>query len=83
MATVLCLEGNKTVKVVQMAQQPPVMVRQLMAGSKYHLRVFSHESSSVTSKSVTFKTKPGERPPGRAEPRAQQGATAWDTVSAL
>lgn len=69
-------------KVVRMAQQPPVMVTQLMAGAKYHLKVFSHERDSISSKSITFKTKPGETPPGRVELSVQQGATVRETLSA-
>ncbi|XP_034551040.1 neurofascin homolog (chicken) a [Notolabrus celidotus] len=49
---------DKTVKVILVKEQPPVRVPDLIAGSKYHLRVYSHELSSITSKSVTFKTKP-------------------------
>uniref|UniRef100_A0A8C4IB94 Neural cell adhesion molecule L1 n=1 Tax=Dicentrarchus labrax TaxID=13489 RepID=A0A8C4IB94_DICLA len=37
--------------------QPPITVADLIAGAKYHLRVYSHELNSVSSKSVTFKTK--------------------------
>lgn len=66
---------------MRMVQQPPVTVTQLMAGAKYHLKVFSHEHNSI-SKSITFKTKPGEMPPGRVELSGQQGATVWETVSA-
>ncbi|XP_029283400.1 neurofascin homolog (chicken) a isoform X4 [Cottoperca gobio] len=51
------LDSNKTVKVVPVKQQPPVTVADLIAGAKYHLRVYSHELNSVSSKSVTFKTK--------------------------
>ncbi|XP_044068782.1 neurofascin homolog (chicken) a isoform X2 [Siniperca chuatsi] len=51
------LDSNKTVKVVPVKQQPPITVADLIAGAKYHLRVYSHELNSVSSKSVTFKTK--------------------------
>ncbi|XP_067359895.1 neurofascin homolog (chicken) a isoform X7 [Channa argus] len=52
------LDSDKTVKVVPVKQQPPITVADLIAGAKYHLRVYSHELNSVSSKSVTFKTKP-------------------------
>ncbi|XP_051270871.1 neurofascin homolog (chicken) a isoform X4 [Dicentrarchus labrax] len=51
------LDSDKTVKVVPVKQQPPITVADLIAGAKYHLRVYSHELNSVSSKSVTFKTK--------------------------
>uniref|UniRef100_A0A7N8X9Q2 Neural cell adhesion molecule L1 n=1 Tax=Mastacembelus armatus TaxID=205130 RepID=A0A7N8X9Q2_9TELE len=51
------LDSDKTVKVVPVKQQPPIKVADLIAGAKYHLRVYSHELNSVSSKSVTFKTK--------------------------
>ncbi|XP_038552390.1 neurofascin homolog (chicken) a isoform X3 [Micropterus salmoides] len=51
------LDSDKTVKVVPVKQQPPITVADLIAGTKYHLRVYSHELNSVSSKSVTFKTK--------------------------
>uniref|UniRef100_A0A4W6E609 Neurofascin homolog (chicken) a n=1 Tax=Lates calcarifer TaxID=8187 RepID=A0A4W6E609_LATCA len=50
-------EGDKTVKVVPVKQQPPIKVADLIAGAKYHLRVYSHEHNSISSTSVTFKTK--------------------------
>ncbi|XP_056251986.1 neurofascin homolog (chicken) a isoform X9 [Seriola aureovittata] len=50
-------EGDKTVKVVPVNQQPPVAVADLIAGAKYHLRVYSHELNSISSKPVTFETK--------------------------
>ncbi|XP_057702437.1 neurofascin homolog (chicken) a isoform X11 [Corythoichthys intestinalis] len=49
-------EGDKTLKTVPVTQ-PPITLTDLIAGAKYHLRVYSHELSSVTSKSVTFETK--------------------------
>ncbi|TKS71165.1 Neurofascin Precursor [Collichthys lucidus] len=61
------LDSDKTVKVVPVKQQPPITVADLIAGAKYHLRVYSHELNSVSSKSVTFKTKAGETPPGQVE----------------
>ncbi|XP_057702436.1 neurofascin homolog (chicken) a isoform X10 [Corythoichthys intestinalis] len=48
--------GDKTLKTVPVTQ-PPITLTDLIAGAKYHLRVYSHELSSVTSKSVTFETK--------------------------
>uniref|UniRef100_UPI0037E77F66 neurofascin homolog (chicken) a n=1 Tax=Semicossyphus pulcher TaxID=241346 RepID=UPI0037E77F66 len=56
------LDSDKSVKVVP-GQQPPVTVADLIAGAKYHLRVYSHELNSVSSKSVTFKTKPAYKDP--------------------
>uniref|UniRef100_A0A7N6F9J3 Neurofascin homolog (chicken) a n=1 Tax=Anabas testudineus TaxID=64144 RepID=A0A7N6F9J3_ANATE len=52
------LDSNKTVKIVPVKQHPPITVADLIAGAKYHLRVYSHELNSVSSKYVTFKTKP-------------------------
>lgn len=60
LAPFLCLQGNKTVTVEEV-KQPPVNLKALIAGEKYHLRVYSQELNSVSSKSVTFKTKAGER----------------------
>ncbi|KAM9759167.1 LOW QUALITY PROTEIN: neurofascin homolog (chicken) a [Menidia menidia] len=51
------LDSNNTMRVVQVKQQPPVTVKDLVAGAIYHLRVYSQERNSVSSKSVTFKTK--------------------------
>uniref|UniRef100_A0A4W6E646 Neurofascin homolog (chicken) a n=1 Tax=Lates calcarifer TaxID=8187 RepID=A0A4W6E646_LATCA len=51
------LDSDKTVKVVPVKQQPPIKVADLIAGAKYHLRVYSHEHNSISSTSVTFKTK--------------------------
>ncbi|XP_061639718.1 neurofascin homolog (chicken) a isoform X5 [Phyllopteryx taeniolatus] len=51
------LDSDKTMKTVRVTQQPPITVADLIVGAKYHLRVYSHELSSVTSKSVTFETK--------------------------
>lgn len=54
-------------KVIPVNQQPPITVADLIAGAKYHLRVYSHELNSVSSEPVTFKTKAGETPPGQVE----------------
>ncbi|XP_034021179.1 neurofascin-like [Thalassophryne amazonica] len=43
-------------KIVPVKQQPPVTVLDLIAGAKYHLRVYSHVHHSISSKPVTFKT---------------------------
>uniref|UniRef100_A0A674NZE5 Neurofascin homolog (chicken) a n=1 Tax=Takifugu rubripes TaxID=31033 RepID=A0A674NZE5_TAKRU len=51
-------EGNKTVKAITVKQQPPITVADLIAGAMYHLRVYSHELNSISSKSISFKTKP-------------------------
>ncbi|KAG7229512.1 hypothetical protein INR49_031936 [Caranx melampygus] len=51
------LDSDKTVKVVPVNQQPPIAVADLIAGAKYHLRVYSHELNSISSKPVTFETK--------------------------
>ncbi|KAI9520137.1 hypothetical protein NQZ68_021856 [Dissostichus eleginoides] len=48
--------GDKSVNVVPV-KQPPITVADLIAGAMYHLRVYSHELNSVSSKSITFKTK--------------------------
>ncbi|XP_054641452.1 neurofascin homolog (chicken) a isoform X4 [Dunckerocampus dactyliophorus] len=50
------LDSDKT-KIEQVTQQPPITVADLMAGAMYHLRVYSHEHSSVISDTVTFNTK--------------------------
>uniref|UniRef100_A0AAX7VWC4 Neurofascin homolog (chicken) a n=1 Tax=Astatotilapia calliptera TaxID=8154 RepID=A0AAX7VWC4_ASTCA len=50
------LDSNKTKKDVK-SQQPPINVVDLIPGVVYHLRVYSHLFNSVSSKSVTFKTK--------------------------
>uniref|UniRef100_A0A3B3B654 Neural cell adhesion molecule L1 n=1 Tax=Oryzias melastigma TaxID=30732 RepID=A0A3B3B654_ORYME len=53
-------EGEKTkrvVKSVPVMQQPPVTVADLNASTTYHLRVYSHELTSISSTWVTFKTK--------------------------
>lgn len=76
----LCLQGNKTVKVVAVKQQPPITVADLIAGATYSLRVYSHELNSVSSESVSFKTKPGETPPGQVEPGFQPGGLLWVQV---
>lgn len=85
MAPFLCLQGNKTVKVVPVKQQPPIKVADLIAGATYRLRVYSHELNSVSSKSVTFMTKAGETSPGQAELGFQLGwwATLGESLSVL
>ncbi|KAJ4940520.1 hypothetical protein JOQ06_026818 [Pogonophryne albipinna] len=50
------LDSDKAVNVVPV-KQPPITVADLIAGAMYHLRVYSHELNSVSSKSITFKTK--------------------------
>ncbi|XP_061730509.1 neurofascin homolog (chicken) a isoform X7 [Nerophis ophidion] len=50
-------EGNQTMKIVPVTQQPPIAVPDLQAGAMYHLRVYSHEYNSVSSNTVTFITK--------------------------
>ncbi|XP_029682306.1 neurofascin homolog (chicken) a isoform X4 [Takifugu rubripes] len=52
------LDSNKTVKAITVKQQPPITVADLIAGAMYHLRVYSHELNSISSKSISFKTKP-------------------------
>ncbi|XP_024915644.1 neurofascin homolog (chicken) a isoform X3 [Cynoglossus semilaevis] len=49
------LDSDKTVKIVPVKQQPPIRVADLIAGAKYHLKVYSHELNNI-SKNVTFKT---------------------------
>ncbi|KAM7402785.1 hypothetical protein PAMP_017996 [Pampus punctatissimus] len=51
------LDSDKMVKIEKVTQEPPFTVRDLIAGAKYHLRVYSQEINGVSSKSVTFKTK--------------------------
>ncbi|XP_036067792.1 neurofascin homolog (chicken) a isoform X5 [Oryzias melastigma] len=54
------LDSEKTkrvVKSVPVMQQPPVTVADLNASTTYHLRVYSHELTSISSTWVTFKTK--------------------------
>ncbi|XP_061687663.1 neurofascin homolog (chicken) a isoform X2 [Syngnathoides biaculeatus] len=51
------LDSNNTLKTVPVTQQPPISVKDLIPGAKYHLRVYSHEHGNVTSKSVIFETK--------------------------
>ncbi|XP_032369033.1 neurofascin homolog (chicken) a isoform X3 [Etheostoma spectabile] len=53
----LTLDSNKTVKHVPRVK-PPITLVDLIAGAVYHLRVYSDDYNSVSSKSVTFKTKP-------------------------
>ncbi|KAF3856883.1 hypothetical protein F7725_017606 [Dissostichus mawsoni] len=50
------LDSDKSVNVVPV-KQPPITVADLIAGAMYHLRVYSHELNSVSSESITFKTK--------------------------
>ncbi|XP_071059324.1 neurofascin homolog (chicken) a isoform X3 [Pseudochaenichthys georgianus] len=50
------LDSDKSVNVVPV-KQPPITVADLIAGAMYHLRVYSHELNSISSKSITFKTK--------------------------
>uniref|UniRef100_H3CKU0 Neural cell adhesion molecule L1 n=1 Tax=Tetraodon nigroviridis TaxID=99883 RepID=H3CKU0_TETNG len=52
------LDSDKTVKAITVKQQPPITVADLIAGATYHLRVYSHELNSISSKSFSFKTKP-------------------------
>ncbi|XP_068598583.1 neurofascin homolog (chicken) a [Brachionichthys hirsutus] len=52
------LDSEKTVKVIMVKQHPPITVADLSPGAEYHLRVYSHELHSISSQSVTFKTKP-------------------------
>nr|XP_046237307.1 neurofascin homolog (chicken) a isoform X3 [Scatophagus argus] len=52
------LDSDKTMKVVRVKQQPPITVADLIAGATYHVRVYSHELNSISSKPFTFKTKP-------------------------
>ncbi|KAF7651829.1 hypothetical protein LDENG_00105050, partial [Lucifuga dentata] len=52
------LDSNNSVKIVKVKQQPPITVADLIEGAKYHLRVYSHEHHSISSKSVPFKTSP-------------------------
>lgn len=80
LAHFLCLQGDKTVKIVPVKQQPPITVADLIAGAKYQLRVYSHELNSVSSESVTFKTKAGETTPGQVEPGFQPGGLLWVQV---
>lgn len=80
LAPSLCLQGNKTVKHVPVKEQPPIKVADLIAGATYHLRVYSHELNSISSKSITFMTKAGETSPGQAELGFQLGW--WATLGA-
>ncbi|KAM3621058.1 uncharacterized protein V6R79_005407 [Siganus canaliculatus] len=50
-------EGDKTVTVVKVKEESLIRVKDLVAGAKYHVRVYSHEFNSITSKPVTFNTK--------------------------
>lgn len=69
-------------KLVRVKQQPPIKVADLIAGAKYHLRVYSHEHISITSQSVTFKTNAGETTPGQVEPGSSQvGRSGGKSVS--
>lgn len=80
LAPFLCLQGDKTVKVVPVNQQPPIAVADLIAGAKYHLRVYSHELNSISSKPLTFETKAGETAPGEVEPGFQPGGLSLSLV---
>ncbi|XP_077582408.1 neurofascin homolog (chicken) a isoform X4 [Stigmatopora nigra] len=51
------VDSDKTLKTVPVTHQPPFTLTDLIAGAKYHLRVYSYERRSVTSKSVTFEIK--------------------------
>uniref|UniRef100_A0AAV2MLQ4 Neurofascin/L1/NrCAM C-terminal domain-containing protein n=1 Tax=Knipowitschia caucasica TaxID=637954 RepID=A0AAV2MLQ4_KNICA len=51
------LDSNRTVRNVQV-KQPPASVSDLVAGTMYHLRVFSSEVNTVSSSTYSFKTKP-------------------------
>lgn len=62
-----------------MKQQPPITVADLIAGATYHLRVYSHELNSISSKSLSFKTKPGETPPHLARGQRLGGSTGGGT----
>lgn len=68
-------------KAITVKQQPPITVADLIAGATYHLRVYSHERNSISSKSISFKTKPGERLPHLARCHHQVGHTG--SLSAL
>lgn len=81
LAPLLCLQGDKTVKVVPVKQQPPITVADLFPGETYRLRVYSHELNSVSSKPVEFKTKAGEATPGQVEAGFQ--LVAWSPCSSL
>ncbi|KAM3621062.1 uncharacterized protein V6R79_005407 [Siganus canaliculatus] len=51
------LDSDKTVTVVKVKEESLIRVKDLVAGAKYHVRVYSHEFNSITSKPVTFNTK--------------------------
>ncbi|XP_059185771.1 neurofascin homolog (chicken) a isoform X3 [Centropristis striata] len=51
------LDSDKTVKVVPVPEQSSITLADLIPGATYHLRVYSHELNSISSKSYTFKTK--------------------------
>ncbi|XP_068170719.1 neurofascin homolog (chicken) a isoform X4 [Antennarius striatus] len=52
------LDSEKPAKVITVTQHPPITVADLIAGTEYHLRVYSHELHTISSPSITFKTKP-------------------------
>ncbi|XP_061582531.1 neurofascin homolog (chicken) a isoform X1 [Cololabis saira] len=52
----LTLDSDNPVKVITV-KQAPTMVKDLVAGATYHLRVYSHELNSVSSPTVVFTTK--------------------------
>lgn len=54
------LEGNESMKSIQVNHQPPIKLAGLVAGAKYRLRVYSHEHNSISSDYVTFETGRGE-----------------------
>jgi len=54
------LEGNGSMKSIQVNQQPFIKLAGLVAGAKYRLRVYSHEHHSISSDFVTFETGRGE-----------------------
>ncbi|KAG7273378.1 hypothetical protein CRUP_026369 [Coryphaenoides rupestris] len=50
------LDSNGTIKIVNVTQQPPIKVGDLMEGARYRLRVYSHEHHGISSESYTFET---------------------------
>ncbi|KAM6928306.1 neurofascin homolog (chicken) a [Xenentodon cancila] len=52
----LTLDSDNPVKVITV-KQAPTMVKDLIAGATYHLRVYSHELNSVSSPTIIFTTK--------------------------
>ncbi|XP_053725347.1 neurofascin homolog (chicken) a isoform X5 [Synchiropus splendidus] len=51
------LDSDQSVTLFPVKQQPPITVLDLIAGAKYHLRVYAQEFESISSSTVTFKTK--------------------------